>query len=237
MKYKIHHADCLDLLPTLPAASVDALITDPPYATTALPWDKKIDWTRYWAEVNRACKPNAVKVLFSAQPFTTTLINSNPKAFRYELIWVKPSVTGFLNANNRPLRAHENVLIFCDKFKGSTYNPQKTPGAPYTRPSTGHCPLYNKQRDYTSVSTGGRFPKTWLHFKRDNYNKSLHPTQKPVDLMSWLVLTFSNAGDTVLDTFAGSGSTGRACQEAGRNFIGIEKEEEYHEIAELRLAA
>lgn len=237
MNYHLHHADCFELLPTLEENSVDALISDPPYATTALAWDKKIDWPRFWSEANRVCKPNAVKVLFSAQPFTTTLINSNPKAFRYELIWIKPTVTGFLNARNRPLRAHENILIFCDAFKGSTYNPQKTPGAPYTTKRAGNCRLYNKQRKCVSISAGGRFPKTWLHFKRDNHGKSLHPTQKPVDLMSWLVLTYSNAGDTVLDPFTGSGSTGKACQETDRSFIGIEKEDEYHEVAQLRLAA
>ena len=128
----IFHGDCFDFLSSVPSNSVDAIISDPPYNTTALKWDKKIDWDKFWCETKRILRlPTSVVALFSAQPFTTDLINSNRKDFRYELIWEKSIASGFLDANKRPLRTHENILIFSEKFGGSIYNPQKFQGEPY----------------------------------------------------------------------------------------------------------
>ncbi|HEX8834302.1 MAG TPA: site-specific DNA-methyltransferase [Abditibacteriaceae bacterium] len=220
----------------LPDASIDALITDPPYATTCLPWDKRIDWPAFWQQAHRVCKPTAVMAMFSAQPFTTELINSNRKYFRYEIIWAKTMATGWLNANRRPLSGHENILIFSRLPSGSTYNPQKSAGTPYkSRAHKTECALYTTGR-MTDINntTGERHPKTWMVFQHDS-KRGLHPTQKPVPLMRHLVLSYTNPGDVVLDPFAGSGSTGVACLENQRRFIGIEKEPDYFERAKTRL--
>lgn len=231
------HGSCFDFLPSLPTNSIDALITDPPYATTDLAWDKKVDWPAFWEEANRVCKENAVMVFFSAQPFTTDLINSNRRCFRYELIWTKIKATGFLNANRRPLTAHENILVFSRRPARTVYNPQKTPGSPYkTRAKKTQCAHYRKTDLLPTVNpTGDRHPKSWMLVQHDS-QRGYHPTQKPVDLLRWLVLSFTNQGDTVLDPFMGSGTTGVACQATGRRFIGMEREEEYYNTARQRLS-
>lgn len=234
---QLHQNDFLSVMRRQRPHSVDALISDPPYATTNIPWDQPIAWELFWKEAERVCKPTAVIALFSAQPFTTTLINSNPKHFRYELIWEKSNATGFLNANRRPLTCHENVLIFSSqKAKGSTYNPQKTPGKPYKATGNPKMPKHYNSKTVlkgTDNPTGERFPRTVLRFAREG--KTLHPTQKPVSLMEWLVLTYSNPGDLVLDPFMGSGSTGVACAMHDRRFIGVDREMEYLQITTTRI--
>lgn len=217
----------------LPAASIDALITDPPYATTALAWDKGIDWEAFWVEAKRVCKPTAITALFSQQPFATDLIVSNRKHFRYEIVWEKPLATGFLGANRRPLRCHELVLVFCEKPGKSIYNPQKTRGEAYTRKGGNDFSAhYNQGRiAMTFNTTGERFPRDVLKFKsvhRSWLKEAIHPTQKPLDLLKWLVLTYSNPGMVVLDPFMGSGTTAISCLETGRNFVGCELSHEYH---------
>ena len=241
-KFNIIHGDCFAAFASLPDNSADCMIVDPPYGTTNLSFDKlKIDWKKWWEEVDRVCKPSAVQISFAAQPFTTDLINSNRRSYRYSLIWKKTQSVGFLSANQRPLRAHEDILIFCRKFgrvqgvQQSTYNPQMTAGKPYHhRKRTQPCRHYaNGMNDEAYDNPGTRHPTSVLTFARDV--PSLHPTAKPVKLLSWLIKSYSNVGDVVLDPFAGSGSTGVAAILEGRKFVGMELDPEYHAIAFHRL--
>jgi DNA modification methylase len=237
-EWRLENCDALDLMASLEAGSVDALITDPPYGTTALEWDKPIDWPRFWTEARRVCKPTAPMVLFSAQPFTTDLINSNRTAYRYDVVWRKTLPTRVLDANRMPLRVHELILVFCDNGYG-TYNPQLTNGgAAYniTRSENGGD-HYQGSLAGTYVNHGTRHPTSVLEFsnKAGELATDRHPTQKPVDLMAWLVKSYTNAGGLVLDPFAGSGSTGAACLLTGRGFVGSELSPEYHAKATERL--
>lgn len=231
----------------LPDASIDALISDPPYATTNLKWDQPIYWAAFWMEARRVCKPNAIQALFAQQPFATDLINSNRKAFRYEIVWEKSRAMGFLDCNIRPMRCHELILVFCDKWRGktpethATYNPQKTAGKPYRSRYDFTSQHYGKHCAGYVDNQGDRYPRDVLKFS--NVHKAffggevaLHPTQKPIDLMKWLVLSYSNPGDVILDPFSGSGSTAAACVETGRDFIGIERDPGYHAISLERIA-
>ncbi|BDA74387.1 DNA methylase N-4/N-6 domain protein [Calothrix sp. PCC 7716] len=220
----------------IPDKSVDAIITDPPYGTTELKWDKVIDWTAFWEQAKRVMKqPTSLVIMFAAQPFATDLIVSNRTWFRYELIWEKTIASGFLDAKKRPLRAHENILVFSDKWKGATYNPQKTPGTKYTEKRTGkRSQHYNKSKSITIFDERcDRYPRTVLRYP--TVQKIGHPTTKPIDLVSWLVLSYTNKDDLVLDPFSGSGTTALACLKNNRNFIAIEKEEKYCELARRRL--
>ncbi|MBV9469838.1 MAG: site-specific DNA-methyltransferase [Abitibacteriaceae bacterium] len=242
MSCTLWQGDCFQLMGSLAAKSVDAVISDPPYGTTDLFWDTKIDLPCFWQEIERVCKDTAVVVLFSQQPFTTDLINSNRKWFRYEIIWHKTLAVGWLSANHRPLRAHENILIFAKRFKDSTYHPQKVQGhKPYVSQHTGAVAHYGRQRDWPSVSRsigGERYPRSVLHFANGGYTRSnprVHPTQKPVPLMEWLVRTYTDPHDVTLDPFMGSGSTGEACLHNDRSFIGIELEPGYFHAALQRL--
>lgn len=173
---QLQQGDCLSLLPGIAAGSVNAVITDPPYGTTDLPWDQAIDLAAWWEQVHRVTCPTAVMAVFAAQPFATDVINSNRKHFRYELIWAKRRPVGFLDANRRPLRAHELVLVFARRFKGSTYHPQKTRGKPYKNVSRKGASHYAKNHGVATINTGDRHPWSVLHCPHDT--PSLHPTQK-----------------------------------------------------------
>ncbi|NMC84305.1 MAG: site-specific DNA-methyltransferase [Anaerolineaceae bacterium] len=247
MSIEVRHGDCFQFLPLLESNSVDAVVTDPPYGTTDLSWDDKIDLATWWQEIRRVIKPNGVVAVFSQQPFTTDLIVSNRKWFRYELIWKKTCAMGFLSARERPLRAHENVLIFSRYFRrsndgkraASTYNPQFTPGKPYVKRDrsssrSSHYGWAGKSREV--INDGRRYPIDVIEFSNRN-GKSLHPTQKPLELLRWLVLTYTNPGELVLDPFAGSGTTLVACQETGRNALGFERAAEYVDVIRQRLQA
>lgn len=246
--------DAIESLKSLPDNSIDALISDPPYATTNLKWDKAVDWAAFWVEADRVCKPNATVCLFAQQPFATDLIVSNRKAFRYEIVWEKLMATGFLDCNKRPMRCHELILVFCRQIqKGgqmvATYNPQKTAGKPYSRErSDSRCQHYGRPLAKSTANTGDRFPRDVLKFSSVNKGffestatpgaraDAVHPTQKPIDLLKWLTSTYSNPGDVILDPFLGSGTTAIAALESGRHYIGVEKSEEYHAIALDRIA-
>lgn len=241
--WTLSHDDWQTLLARIPDASIDAIITDPPYGTTNIEWDKAPDLPTLWREFERVIKPSGNMVLFCAQPFTTDLINSNRAHFRHETIWHKTQSVGWLDANKRPLRAHENILLFCKHYRGAknaklaTYNPQKTAGKPYeskgNRGVSGH---YNQTTQRTpTINTGDRHPTSVQTFGRDAI--SLHPTQKPLALMRWLVRSYTNDGDLVLDPFAGSGSTGEACIAEGRRFIGSERDAAHFATAHTRLTA
>jgi site-specific DNA-methyltransferase (adenine-specific) len=251
--YTLHHGDCLEIMPTLDAGSVDAVICDPPYGTTACKWDSVIPFAPMWEQIKRLLKPRGACVLFGSQPFTSALVMSNPAWFRYEWVWEKTQTTGFFDANRRPMKAHENILVFA---KGqTTYNPQKTRAMPH---ETKTDKTASKTRlDYTSVyhsdnayknkalwkETGLRFPKSVIRFPNWNgalfgktHKATVHPTQKPLALLEYLVKTYTDEGDTVLDFTMGSGTTGHACMNLGRRFIGIEQDAGYFALAQERIA-
>jgi site-specific DNA-methyltransferase (adenine-specific) len=234
--------DCLALMSQLEPGSVDLVLADLPYGTTACRWDSVIPFGPLWAHYRRLLKPDGAVVLTACQPFSTKLINSNPKWFRYELVWDKVSTTGFLDANRRPMRRHELVLVFSPK--APPYRPQFEPGEPYrtTRKGKAIEVLGNKKatlQDRETVNLGRRYPTSIIRFSNSTFavGRKVHPTQKPLALMDYLVRTFSDAGDLVLDNTMGSGTTGEACQRAGRRFVGIEADPGYFELATRRLDA
>jgi DNA modification methylase len=227
--------DCLDILPTLSTDSVDMVLVDLPYGTTTCKWDSIIPLDELWKQYNRICKEDGAMVFTAAQPFTTILAASNLDNFRYEWIWEKPQGTNPMNAKVMPLKSHENILVFYRKKP--TYNPQMWYSTPYSGFSSetskiGEVYGNAKRSKHRDNPDGSRYPKTVLRFKQE---KGLHPTQKPVDLMEYLVKTYTNEGDTVLDNTMGSGTTGLACVNTGRHFIGIESDAEYFKIASDRI--
>jgi len=244
--YELYHADCLDILPTLEPGSVDAVICDPPYGTTACKWDSVIPFAPMWAGIKRVLKPRGACVLFGSQPFTSALVMSNPKWFRYEWVWDKHTPTGFLNASKAPLKSHEYILVFADGV--TTYNPQKN-RKPYKGARTGNgftkVGQSAKGEAWGGLVNGSGYrsefahPKTVLSFPTGNgWDKQgyQHPTQKLLALLEYLVKTYTNVGDTVLDFTMGSGTTGHACGNLDRRFIGIEKDAGYFKIAQERIA-
>ena len=230
----LHLGDCLDILPTLADNSVDMVLVDLPYGTTACKWDSIIPLNKLWEQYHRICKKNGAMVFTAAQPFTTILAASNIENFRYEWIWEKPQGTNPMNAKVMPLKSHENILVFYRTKP--TYNPQMWYSTPYSGFSSETSKIgevYGKaQSKHRDNPDGSRYPKTILKFKQE---KGLHPTQKPVELMEYLIKTYTNEGDTVLDNTMGSGSTGVAAVRCKRNFIGIEMDSEYYQVAEKRI--
>jgi len=231
------HGDCLELMPTLGDNCVDMVLVDLPYGQTSCAWDCEIDLTEMWVQLERICKPNANIVFFCTSKFGYELIHSNKKWFRYDLVWEKEKGVGFLSANKCPLRIHEMVYVFGKPSGGNkTYNPQKTEGKPYRYDTTGKKSAEVYGNDLVSipvVNTGERHPLSIQKFKFDK--KKYHRTQKPVALCEWLIKSYSNEGETVLDFTMGSGSTIVAAKNTGREFIGIEMDEEIFKIAEERL--
>ena len=240
MLNKIHLGDCLDLMEKIEDNSIDMILCDLPYGMTARnKWDVIIPFKDLWQQYKRIAKKNAAIVLTAAQPFSAQLIMSNPEMFRYELIWQKNKKTGFLNANRMPLRAHENILVFYEKLP--VYNPQKTTGHKPVNSYTKHTSDgLNYGETKTGIKGGGqtdRHPTSVLYFpvvNNDSEDK-FHPTQKPVELFEWLIRTYTNEGDVVLDNCIGSGTTAIACLNSGRQFIGIEKDEEYYQRCSDRI--
>lgn len=228
----LYHGDCLELLKDVPSKSVNMVLCDLPYGTTCNKWDSCINLDALWIEYKRVLAEGGAVALFAQMPFTATLYNSNPKWFRYEYIWVKNRGTGFLNANRMPLKAHEQILIFYPKLP--TYNKQRRLGfSNYSVISKGFRSNYGKFRSTVcAVTDGARDPIDVLNFKSE-WGK--HPTQKPVLLLEWLIKTYTNEGDTVLDNTMGSGSTGVACVNTGRNFIGMELNADYFATAQARI--
>lgn len=223
-------ADCLDAMRLIPDGSVDMILCDLPYGTTQNKWDSVIPFEPLWAQYKRVCK--GAIVLTATQPFSSALGASNLSSLRYSWTWVKPH-TGQLNAKRMPLKNVEDVLVFYST--PTKYNPQFSEGAPYVvkRKNYRGAESYGAQRDHTTVSDGARYPKQVLEFAEGN---KVHPTQKPVALMEYLIRTYTNPGDTVLDNCMGSGTTGVACENTGRKFIGIERDPTYFSIAASRIA-
>ena len=237
MQTQLYLGDCLQLMLKIPDNSVDMVLCDLPYGTTKNNWDALIPFNELWDSYERVIKRNGAIVLFSQQPFTSELIMSNRKIFRYEWIWQKANGTGFLNAKKMPLKSHENICVFYKK--SPVYNPQMRTGfKPYRIKSGKASENYGSQIQVESTSNGERYPIDIIQFNGVNMmsgEKVGHPTQKPVSLLEYLIRTYSNPGDTILDNCMGSGSTGVACMAEGRNFIGMEKEDKYFQIAKNRI--
>ena len=231
--------DCLERMKEIPDGSVDMILADPPYGTTACKWDSVIDLPSMWEQLKRIVKPNGAIVLFGAEPFSSALRMSNIKNYKYDWKWEKSKATLFTLAKKRPMKSDEDIIIFYEKQ--TTYNPQMTIGKPYKGRNNikNHKELKGEwiiKQGNRSDNKGFRYPRTNL--KIPNENKiGQHPTQKPVALMEYLIKTYTNEGETVLDFVMGSGTTGVACKNLGRNFIGIEKDETYFKIAQDRINA
>lgn len=231
--------DCLDLMRDIPDASIDLVLADLPYGTTQNKWDSVIPLDRLWAEYWRVC--TGAVVLTASQPFTSALVTSQIAHFKYDWVWRKQRGSGHLNAKKQPLRDKEDVCVFYKQQP--TYNPQFSEGAAYSGASKGKFRAATKARTntygaYTGTATdntGVRYPKQILEFDAIDVKLMVHPTQKPVALMEYLIRTYTNEGDTVLDNTMGSGTTGVACVNTGRSFIGIERDEGYFKIAQDRI--
>lgn len=206
------------------------ILSDLPYGTTRNKWDKVLPLEKLWMEYERIIKDNGAIVLFSQTPFDKILGMSNLKLLKYEWIWMKKQGSGHLNAKKMPLKRHENILVFYKK--PPPYNPQMTEGTPYRCKSGRSSNNYDKQRQVETINNGFRYPTSVLSF---NSEKGFHPTQKPVALCEYLIRTYTNESETVLDSCMGSGTVGVACKNANRNFIGIELDESYFQIAKERI--
>lgn len=240
MKIDLWHGDCLELMKQIPDVSIDAIITDPPYGTTACKWDSVIPFQPMWAELKRIIKPNGAIVLFGSEPFSSALRMSNIKQYKYDLYWQKQKPVNFLQLKRRFGKTTENIIIFY--LKQCTYNPQKTiieDGKKIKnkiQKGKGHSitsAIGFIAKDYKDDGT--RYPIDVLKFKRVDESKIIHPTQKPVALLEYLIKTYTNENETVLDFTMGSGTTGVACKNLNRNFIGIELDAKYFEIAKKRI--
>ena len=236
----IYNGNCFDLLPLIPDGSIDCIITDPPYNTTACKWDVAIDLETLFKEFERIVKPNGAVVVFCSFKFGVDCVNAckGKLKFRYDLVWDKKCPIGFFDANNRQLRQHENILVFSiNEMREITFNPQKTAGIAYERDRTKQdkAKIYSHTTErINTINNGDRYPISIIR-DMNNRSDSVHPTQKPVSLLEYLVATYSNESDLILDPFLGSGTTAVACRNLKRNYIGFELEEEYFDICVKRL--
>lgn len=232
---KLIFGDCLDILPSLEGGVFDMVLADLPYGTTRNSWDSVIDLDRLWPELLRVTKPGAAIVMTAQQPFTSLLVMSQPKLFRHHWIWEKTNATGYLNAKRAPMKAHEDVLVFATKQP--TYNPQKTHGHERKTSTRRTCTAtYGKHDKVTSYDSTERYPRSVQVFSLDKQKSKLHTTQKPVALFEYLIRTYSNPGDLILDPAAGAGTTGVAAFNTGRWSIMIENDIESFVKARDRLS-
>jgi DNA modification methylase len=243
---QLHKGDCLEVMKQIPNQSIDSIITDPPYGTTACKWDSVIPFDLMWEQLNRIIKPNGAIVLFGSEPFSSALRMSNINNYKYDWIWIKGQPSGFLNAKKQPLRNIENISIFYKKLE--IYNPQLVDKR---KDQIRHNNIKSKQGqtdvlgkigylenrfERRNIPLDKTYPFQTLNYSLPSANKGrLHPTQKPVKLMEYLIKTYTNEKQTVLDFTMGSATTGVACINTNRNFIGIEKEEKYYNIAQERI--
>lgn len=238
----LYQGDCLEIMPSLPAKSIDMILCDLPYAVTKCRWDIAIPFEDLWCEYHRLIKDNGAIVLFGREPFTSYMIMSNLKEYRQKLTWLKTRPTNMFNAKKQFMNWTEDIVIFYKKLP--VFNPQMRTDGQFTGAKLQHPQkrdesvfgLTGEKGGYIHEPNGGLFyPKTVLEFSNVNGHKHLHPTQKPVELLEYLIKTYTNEGETVLDNCMGSGSTGVACLNTGRNFIGIEKDVEFYKISEERI--
>lgn len=232
MPIKLLQGDCIELMKDIPDGSIDLIVTDPPYGMTDCKWDIMPDIATLSKDIWRALKTDGALIVYGLVGSIIDWIAANRKYYKYSVVWDKKTACGFLAANYRPMRRYELLNVFYKKH--GTYNPQKTPGKPYTIRRTGKADAYNTgaSRINTNNTSGDRYPVDIISFARD---KSGHPTGKPVALMEWIIKTYSNTGDTILDPFMGSGSTGVACVNTGRDFIGMELDPNYYTMAKERI--
>ena len=229
--------DCLERMKEIESGSVDMVLTDPPYGTTACKWDSIIPLEPMWEQLKRVIKPNGAIVMTASQPFTTTLIASNMKMFKYCWVWSKGKGTGFQIVKIKPMVSHEDIVIF---GKGRiTYNPQmrhrEKPRLSKNKGTTRQMLVSNGKEFTADKPLTKRYPITEILFPNNNQKSKVHPTQKPVALMEYLIKTYTNEGETVLDFTMGSGTTGVACKNLNRKFIGIELDQYYFNIAKKRI--
>lgn len=233
----LYQGNCLDRMKVIQTRSVDMVLTDLPYGSTKCSWDSPIPLPDLWEQYCRITKKTSAIVLFAQTPFDKILGSSNLPMLRYEWIWEKTNATGHLNAKKMPMKAHENILVFYKNLP--TYNPQKTKGhirkVAVAERFRLQSDCYGKQSGVTVYDSTERYPRSVIKFSMDKQTLCLHPTQKPVALMEYLILTYTNKGDTVLDSCMGSGTTGVACHNTGRDFIGIELDEKYFRSSQERL--
>ena len=235
---KLMQGDCLERMKEIPDNSVDMVLTDPPYGTTACKWDSVIPLEPMWVELKRVIKPTGAIVMTASQPFTTRLIASNMGQFKYCWVWNKNKAANFFNCNYQPLKTHEDIVVFgymatSYSDKGSmNYYPQKIAGKPYKAKRGDSAYQFNQKRVGYISQSSERYPVSIVNFTVES---GLHPTQKPVALMEYLIKTYTNEGETVLDFAMGSGTTGVACKNLGRSFIGIELDQDYFNIAKERI--
>lgn len=232
--------ECIELMSSIKENTIDLILTDLPYGITNCSWDKQIDFQLLWQQYTRIIKENGAILLFAIEPFASELRLSNKKMYKYDLIWQKTQPTGHLNANRQPLRTYENILVFYKKQP--FYNPQKSqnhkPMHSYTKyiETQNHTQVYGKtNKELTGGGTTERFPTNIITFASDKQKSKLHPTQKPVALLEYLINTYTKQNETILDSCMGSGSTGVACINTNRHFIGIEIDTKYYEIAKKRI--
>lgn len=244
MSIDLFNNDCFTVMDTLPDRSVDLVCTDPPFGTTTMAWDKVLDFDRLWSTLSRICKPTAPIILFGSQPFSSLVVTSNVNWFRHELIWNKNKCGSPGLAKYRPQKVHENIMVFSINA-GHTYNPIMEEGEPYKREEKDKVKGYGKGKNnhgygfskfFVGENHGTRYPKSILHASRNfSAQQTVHPTQKPTNLLNWLIMTYSNPGETVLDFTMGSGSCGVSAKMCGRNFVGIERDPEYFRISKMRI--
>jgi DNA modification methylase len=239
---ELWNGDCLQEMRRIPKGSVNMVLCDPPFGTTLMNWDRVLPFDQLWAAYEYTLAPGGIVVLFGSQPFTSALVMSNAEWFKYELIWDKNKCGSPGLAKIRPMKTHENILVFAPGR--STYNPQMTVGEPYSRKSSNPEGYVGRENNHkyglkprTEFSNEGtRYPKSVLNISRDfSAQQQVHPTQKAVPLLEWLIKTYSNEGDLVLDNTMGSGSTGVAAVRLKRSFIGIEQDKKYFNIATERI--
>ena len=234
---KLIHGDCLEKLKDIRTQSIDLILTDPPYGTTQCKWDNTISFEPLWKELKRIIKDNGCIALFGSEPFSSYLRMSNIDDFKYDWVWQKSKSTNYLNSKKQPLRNNEIISIFYKKQ--CSYFPQMEKGEPYDKGyALRNTDVYNKQKATLVKNVDGlRFPKSIIYFKTaESEGKIVHPTQKPVALLEYLIKTYTNKNDTVLDFTMGSGSTGVASKKLNRDFIGIELDKVYFDIANERIS-
>ena len=240
----LRKGNCLEVMKGIETGSIDAIITDPPYGTTACKWDSVIDFDLMWEQLNRVIKPNGAILLFSAQPFTSALIMSNIKNYKYNWVWDKKSATGGQFARKQPMRRTEDICLFYEKQ--CTYSPQlEDKEKKYIRyikkdyknnsKHISNTKSFSTNANTRTIPEDKKYPSNIISISKGSNKKKVHPTQKPIELMEYLIKTYTNENETVLDFTMGSGSTGVAAKNLNRNFIGIEQDENYFDIATERI--
>lgn len=235
----VYNDDMFNILPLIEDNSIDLVFIDLPYATTNCKWDTEIDLELFWNQCNRIIKENGVVIATAQIPFSIKLGMSNIKDLRYEWIWEKTQGTGHLNAKKMPMKCHENVLVFYKKLP--TYNPQKTKGharkisTAHHKRNTSTGDIYGKCDTFSDYDSTERYPRSVIKFKSDKQKINLHPTQKPLSLLEYIIKTYSNENDVILDPCSGSGTTGVACEKLNRKYILIEKDKKYYDISINRI--